>query len=97
MARVDQAERKAARGIAIALGASCVYVQISAVYGLLVRSKPESSIRGIGVSAAAVLITPFLAVSKRRISNRIKSEALAGDAINSIRWSVGCLRTGVET
>lgn len=84
MAQVEQAERKAVWGVAIALGALCVYVLVSAVYGLLVRSKPESSILGIGVSAAAVLIMPFLAVAKHRISNRIKSEALAGDAINSI-------------
>jgi divalent metal cation (Fe/Co/Zn/Cd) transporter len=27
---------------------------------------------------------PYIAVTKRRISGRIKSEALAGDAINSI-------------
>lgn len=84
MAQVEQAERRAAWGVAIALGLLCIYVLISAVYGLLVRSKPESSILGIGVSAAAVLIMPFLALTKRRISSRIKSEALAVDAINSI-------------
>ena len=82
MAQVTQAERKAAWGVAIALGALCLYVLISAVYGLLIRSKPESSILGVGVSTAAVLVMPFLAVTKRRISSQIKSEALAGDAIN---------------
>jgi len=84
MAQVEQAERKAAWVVAISLGLLCVYVLVSAVYGLLVRSKPESSILGIGISAAALLIMPFLAVSKRRISRRIKSEALTGDAVNSI-------------
>jgi len=84
MVQVERAEHRAARVVAFALGLLCVYVLISAVYGLLVRSKPESSILGIGVSAAAVLIMPYLAVTKRRISGRIKSEALAVDAINSI-------------
>ncbi len=39
---------------------------------------------GIAVSAAAVLIMPYLAVNKRRIARRIHSDALAGDAANSI-------------
>ena len=82
--QVEQAERRAAWVVATSLGLLCVYVLISAVYSLLTRSKPEGSIPGIGVSAAALLIMPYLAVTKRRISVRIKSEALAADSINSI-------------
>jgi divalent metal cation (Fe/Co/Zn/Cd) transporter len=78
------AEHKATWGVAISLGLLCVYVLVTAVYGLLTRSKPEISILGIGISAAAVLIMPLLAISKRRISNQIHSDALAGDAVNSI-------------
>ncbi|MGZ6347252.1 MAG: cation transporter, partial [Anaerolineales bacterium] len=37
----------------------------------------------IGVSTAALLVMPWLAVSKRRISKRISSAALSGDAANS--------------
>lgn len=84
MAQVQQAERRAAWVVATSLGLLCVYVLISAVYSLLTRSKPEGSILGIGVSAAALLIMPYLAVTKRRISGRIKSEALAVDAVNSV-------------
>jgi hypothetical protein len=36
------------------------------------------------VSAVALLIMPYFAVTKRRISKRIDSAALAGDATNSI-------------
>jgi len=84
MAQVEQAECRAAWVVAASLGLLCVYVLISAVYSLLTRSKPEHSMLGIGVSAAALLIMPYLAATKRRISGRIKSEALAGDAVNSI-------------
>jgi divalent metal cation (Fe/Co/Zn/Cd) transporter len=56
----------------------------TAIYGLLAHSKPESSMLGIGISAAAVLVMPYLTIAKRRISRRIQSEALAGDAVNSI-------------
>ena len=82
--RVEQAEHRAEWIVAISLGLLCVYVLVSAVYGLIRHVKPESTLLGIGISAAAVLIMPYLAVIKRRISNRIHSEALAGDAVNSI-------------
>ena len=81
---VEQAEHQATRVVAVTLGFLCAYVLISSVYGLFSHSKPESSIIGIGVSAAALVIMPFLAVTKRRISKRIDSAALAGDAANSI-------------
>jgi len=82
--RVEQAEHRAERIVAITLGILCVYLFISAVYSLILHSKPESTWFGIGISAAAVLIMPYLAVVKRRVSNRIHSEALAGDAVESI-------------
>jgi divalent metal cation (Fe/Co/Zn/Cd) transporter len=81
---VALAEHRAAWIVAISLGLLSAYVFTSSVYGLITHSKPESSIIGIGVSAVAILIMPYLAVTKRRIAKRIKSEALAGDAANSI-------------
>jgi divalent metal cation (Fe/Co/Zn/Cd) transporter len=85
---VDQAERRATWIVAVTLGLLCAYVLISSVYGLITHAKPEISVIGIGVSAAALLIMPFLAVSKRRISKRIESAALAGDATNSITCAI---------
>ena len=82
--RVEQAEHRAEQIVAITLGMLCVYLFISAVYSLIVRSKPETTLLGIGISAAAVVIMPYLALVKRRVSNRIHSEALAGDAVESI-------------
>lgn len=82
--RVEQAEHRAEWIVAVTLAFLCVYVFVSAVYGLIAHSKPESTLLGIGISAAAVLIMPYLAFVKRRISNQIHSEALAGDAVESI-------------
>jgi divalent metal cation (Fe/Co/Zn/Cd) transporter len=81
---VRRAERRAAWVVAFRLSLLCAYVLISSVYLLLTHARPESSLVGIGVSTAALLIMPWLAVSKRRISKRIKSAALAGDAANSM-------------
>jgi divalent metal cation (Fe/Co/Zn/Cd) transporter len=81
---VRRAERRAAWVVAASLSLLCAYVLISSVYLLLIHAKPESSLIGIGISAAALLIMPWLAVSKRRISKRINSVALAGDSANSL-------------
>jgi divalent metal cation (Fe/Co/Zn/Cd) transporter len=81
---VERSERRATWIVAVTLGLLCAYVLISSVFGLLTHAKPESSFIGIGISGAALLIMPFLAISKRRISKRINSAALAGDATNSI-------------
>jgi divalent metal cation (Fe/Co/Zn/Cd) transporter len=82
--RVKQAEHRAAWVIAICLALLCVYTLVSAAYGLASHAKPESSLPGILVSAAAVLVMPYLAVTKRKVATRIASDALAGDAVNSI-------------
>ncbi len=79
--RVEQAEKRAGRVVAVTLTLLCVYVLVSAVYGLVAHTTPENSPLGIGVSAAAVLVMPYLALLKRRIAGRIHSEALAGDAV----------------
>ncbi len=81
---VEQAEHQATWIVAVTLSLLCAYVLISSVYGLSTQSRPESSVVGMGVSATALLIMPYLAMNKRRISMQIKSAALAGDATNSI-------------
>jgi divalent metal cation (Fe/Co/Zn/Cd) transporter len=81
--RVEQAERRATRVVAVTLVILCVYVLASAVYGLLARAKPESSLVGIAVAAAAVVVMPYLGVTKRRLASRLESAALRGDAAES--------------
>jgi divalent metal cation (Fe/Co/Zn/Cd) transporter len=95
--KVEAAERKAAWAVAVTLALLCIYVLVSSAYNLLARSQPETSLLGMGVSAAALLIMPWLAVSKRRISTQIHSQALAGDAVNSITcaWMAGTVFIGL--
>lgn len=82
--RVRRAEGTATRLVAIALALLCAYILLSAFYGLLERSRPESSPLGIAIAAAAVVFMPLLALAKRRLSKGIPSEALAGDAVSSV-------------
>jgi len=54
-----------------------------AVYGLLVRSHPDSSLLGIAISIAAIVVMPGLGLAKRRLAARLESAALRGDADSS--------------
>lgn len=82
--RVERVERIATRVVAVTLALLCVYVVAFSIYGLATQAKPESSPVGIGVSIAAIVVMPYLAFRKRRIAERIESEALEGDAAESI-------------
>jgi len=80
---VERAEYRAAWMVAISLGFLCVYVLFESLLGLISGSRPENTFAGLVISAAAVLVMPYLAFVKRKLAIRIDSKALAGDAINS--------------
>ena len=82
--RVESIERTAAWVVAVTLALLCVYVLVSSLYGLATQDRPESSPVGILVAAAAVLVMPWLAWRKRGVARRIGSEALEGDAAESL-------------
>ena len=81
--RVEDAEHKATWFVAITLGLLCLYVLGTSIYGLATQSKPESSLVGILISLGAVLVMPYLGISKRRVASRLESDALRGDAAES--------------
>lgn len=82
--RVRETEKRATWVTAGALVLLCGYVLITAVVGLLLHSKPESSPVGIAVSIGAVIVMPWLAWRKRIVAGRIGSDALRGDAASSL-------------
>lgn len=82
--RVAQAEHRASWVVSISLALLCVYVLISALVGVALRSHPDSSPVGIGIAIAAVLVMPWLAVTKRRLAAQLDSGALRGDAASSL-------------
>src|SRR5207248_812186 len=62
----------------------CVYVVAIELYNLITRAKAESSVPGLIITAAAVLLMPYLGSVKRRIAGQIGSSALRGDAACSM-------------
>ncbi len=82
--KAEQVEHTATWVIALTLGLLCVYVLVSSVLGLVTRASQQTSPVGIAVSLAAVIVMPYLAWRKRTVAQRIGSEALEGDAAESI-------------
>jgi divalent metal cation (Fe/Co/Zn/Cd) transporter len=82
--KIERAERQAAGVVGVSLALLCLYVLVTALYGLLTRAKPESSPAGIAIAAAAVLVMPWLAVTKRRMAAHLHSGALRADAASSM-------------
>ena len=82
--RVERAEHQAMWVVAFLLTLLCLYVFMTSLHGLVTRAKPESSLIGILISLAAVIVMPWLGITKRRIAKRIDSGALRGDAASSL-------------
>lgn len=79
----EHAEKRAARiagGLLIALA---VFVVLTATLSLLGYSEPKPSYVGMTVLAAAALVMPWLARTKRRLSTVTGSAALRADAAES--------------
>jgi divalent metal cation (Fe/Co/Zn/Cd) transporter len=76
-------ERRALRVIAVTFFLLAAYIAVDAAYTLASASKPEQSIPGIAVAAAALLVMPTLALLKRRTGKSLGSQALLADAAES--------------
>jgi len=76
---IERMERTTARISAVLLILLCAYVVVTSLGGLLVRLKPEGSVLGIAVAAAALVVMPLLALAKKRANRDIGSASLRAD------------------
>ena len=67
----DARERRALRAIGVTFFALAVYLTADGVHSLLTTSRPDTSPAGIAISAAALVVMPVLARSKRAAGRRI--------------------------
>jgi divalent metal cation (Fe/Co/Zn/Cd) transporter len=77
-------EHRATQISAVLLVLLCAYLVFVGVGGLVVGVRPEGSVLGVAVSAAAVLVMPVLAWRKRRANVVIGSAALRADIAETI-------------
>ena len=82
--RTGRSEERALRIIGATFFLLAAYVIADAGYTLIAASRPDSSVPGIAVSAAALVVMPTLSALKRRTGARLGSQMLIADAAESL-------------
>jgi divalent metal cation (Fe/Co/Zn/Cd) transporter len=80
----ESRERKALRLIAVTFFALAAYVSAETVIDLVRRSRPDSSVAGTALAAAALVVMPLLFLAKGHVARRLDNPALAADARESL-------------
>ena len=81
--RLKISERKTARIAAALLFCLAAVVAVTAIATFVLRLRPETSLAGVSITLAALVVMPVLAWLKRRDARRLGNAALAADAVQS--------------
>ena len=81
---IERVERRATRISAALLALLCAYLLFFGLGGLVLGQRPEPSVLGVAVTAAAVVVMPILAWRKRQANAIIGSPALRADIAETI-------------
>jgi divalent metal cation (Fe/Co/Zn/Cd) transporter len=79
--RADRVEQAAERVVGLALIALAMYLALGALRALAAEDHPETSMLGLALLVASVLVLPPLAFAKNRVAARLASGALRADSI----------------
>lgn len=79
----SDAERNAARVAGALLFALAAYVSVVSVISMVGKNTPRPTYLGIAILIGAIIVMPWLAREKRRLSAATKSAALRADAAQS--------------
>jgi divalent metal cation (Fe/Co/Zn/Cd) transporter len=82
--RTGRGEQQALRVIGVSFFLLAAFIVADATYTLIATRKPDSSVAGVAVSAAALLVMPSLSVSKRRTGSALGCQMLVADAAESL-------------
>lgn len=78
--RRERLERASLRMVGACFLALAAYVAYESAESLLARKPPGSSLPGIALAAASLVVMPLLASAKRRVASGMRSGALRADA-----------------
>lgn len=81
---LDARERQASQLVGWALYGLIVYILVSSGWSLLTQSRPESSVPGMVLAVAALLIMTPLWLWRRKLAEALDSPSLRGDAACSL-------------
>jgi divalent metal cation (Fe/Co/Zn/Cd) transporter len=81
---VESMERTTAWVSGVLLILLCAYIIISSSAGLVAGLRPQGTVLGIAVAAAALVVMPLLALAKSRANQHIGSASLRADIAETI-------------
>jgi hypothetical protein len=76
----EDRETRAVRLIGVTFFALAVYLTVGGIRDLAGQARPQQSIPGLAVTAAALIVMPLLAVAKRRTGNALGNRTLIADS-----------------
>ena len=82
--RAGRSEKRALQVIGVTFFLLAAYILADSAYTLIAASKPETSVPGLAVTAAALVVMPLLSFLKRRTGSRLGSPMLLADAAESL-------------
>lgn len=76
-------ETRAVRLIGVTFFVLAAYLAVESIRDLTVRARPEQSVAGLAVTAAALVVMPLLALAKHRTGRALGNRTLITDAAES--------------
>ena len=81
-------ERLALRTAAAAFVVIAIYVSLCALIALVGVHRTATSLFGVVEAGASLLVLPYLAIGKYRLSERLRSRALRADSLLTLSGSL---------
>jgi divalent metal cation (Fe/Co/Zn/Cd) transporter len=79
----EERETRAVKLIGLTFFALAAYLAVEGIRDLVTQARPEQSIPGLAVSAAALVVMPLLALGKYRTGRALGNRTLIADAAES--------------
>lgn len=75
----EASERRAQRAVAVSFWLIAPYIAVESVRNVLTGARPETTLIGIALTAAALVLMPLMGWAKQRLGARLDSRATAGE------------------
>jgi divalent metal cation (Fe/Co/Zn/Cd) transporter len=80
----ETAERRAQKAVAVSFFLLAPYIAVESVRYLITGHESTTSVLGIVLTAASVVIMPALGLAKQRLGRRLNSGATAGEGVQNL-------------
>jgi divalent metal cation (Fe/Co/Zn/Cd) transporter len=80
----EHAERRAQKLVAISFFILAPYITVEAIRSLIEGNEAETSLLGMGITAASLITMPPLGIAKKRLGARLGSPAVAAEGTQNL-------------